>query len=89
MTEIAEAAELANYRQWDKLEGVLWGKFDHMKDTAITLTDNKRYTKVNEYKALLDEEENGIEYIEKLIDYEEDYKSYNLYLYWDGPETFY
>ena len=56
---------------------------------AVTPTDNKRYTKVDEYEALLDEEENGIEYKEKLIDYDEDYESYNPYLDWDGSEIFY
>ena len=60
-----------------------------MKDTAVTLTDNKRYTKVDKYEALLDEEENGIKYKEKLIDYDEDYKSYDLYLDWDWSEIFY
>ena len=60
-----------------------------MKDTAVTLTDNKRYTKVDKYEALLTEEENGIKYIERLIDYDEDYKSYDPYLDWDEPETFY
>ena len=89
MTEIAEADGLANYRWWDELEGVLWTRFNHMEDIAVTLTDNKRYTKVDEYKALLDKEENGIEYIEKLINYDEDYESYDPYLDWDGLETFY
>ncbi len=60
-----------------------------MKDIAVTPTDNKRYTKVNKYKALLTEEENGIEYEERLIDYNEDYESYNPYLDWNGLETFY
>jgi len=64
-----------------------------MKDIAVILTDNKRYTKVNEYEALLvEEEENGIKnvkYKERLIDYNEDYESYDLYLEWDGSETFY
>ena len=87
--EIAEAAELANYRQWDEPEEVQWEKFDHMNDTAVTSIDNKRYTKVDEYEALLVEEKNNIEYEEKLIDYDEDYKSYDPYLDWDGPETFY
>ena len=89
MTTMDEAAELANYRWWDEPEGVLWGRFNHMEDTAVTPTDNKRYTKVDEYEALLDEEENGIEYEERLIDYNEDYESYDPYLDWDGPETFY
>ncbi len=60
-----------------------------MEDTAVTFTDNKRYTKVDEYEALLDEEENSIEYEEKLIDYDEDYESYDLYLDWNRPEVFY
>jgi len=54
-----------------------------MNDTAVTPTDNKRYTKVDKYEALLVEEENGIEsikYKERLIDYDKDYESYNLYL---------
>src|SRR6266511_2074044 len=66
MTEMAKAATLANYRWWDEPEGVLWTRFNYMKDTAVTPTDNKRYTKVDEYEALLDEEENGIEYEERL-----------------------
>ncbi len=89
MTEIAEAAKLANYRCWDESEGVPWGRFNHVEDTAVIPTDNKRYTKVNEYEALLDEEKNGIKYEEKLIDYDEDYESYDPYLDWDGSETFY
>ncbi len=60
-----------------------------MEDMAVTPTDNKRYTKVNEYEALLDEKENGIKYEEKLIDYDEDYESYDLYLNLDRPETSY
>ncbi len=60
-----------------------------MKDTAVTPTNNKRYIKVDEYEALLDEKENGIKYEEKLIDYDEDYESYDSYLDWNGPETFY
>src|SRR6266540_815838 len=89
MIEMAEAAELANYRWRDEPKGVQWGRFDHIKDTAVTLTDNKRYTKVDKYEALLAEEENSIEYIEKLIDYDKDYESYDPYLDWDGSETFY
>jgi len=64
-----------------------------MKDTAIISTDNKRYTKVDKYKALLAEEEENntksIEYEERLIDYDEDYERYDPYLDWDEPETFY
>ncbi len=96
---MAEAAELANYRWWDEPEGVPWTRFshtedplirfNHMEDTAVTSVDNKRYTKVDEYEALLDEEENGIKYEERLIDYDKDYESYDPYLDWDGPETFY
>ena len=89
MVEMVEEAELANYRWWDEPEGVPWGRFNYIEDTAVTSTDNKRYTKVDEYEALLDEEENGIEYEERLIDYDEDYESYDPYLDWDGPETFY
>ncbi len=54
-------------------------------------TDNKRYVKVDEYEALL-AEKNGtesIEYEKRLINYDEDYESYDLYLDWDGLETFY
>ncbi len=89
MTEMTEIAELANYRWWNEPEGVFWTRFNHMEDTAVTPTDNKRYTRVNEYEALLDEEEKGVEYIEKLIDYNEDYESYDPYLDWDGLEIFY
>src|SRR6266540_4266055 len=77
MTEMVEVAELANYRWWDEPKGVSWTRFNHMEDTAVTPTDNKRYTKVDEYEAFLDEEKNSIEYKEKLIDYDEDYESYD------------
>ncbi len=62
-----------------------------MNDTVVTFTNNKRYTKVNEYKAFLIEEDStkSIRYEEKLIEYDEDYESYDLYLEWDGSETFY
>ncbi len=60
-----------------------------MKDTAVIPTNNKRYIKVDEYKAFLNEEKNGVEYVEKLIDYDKDYESYDPYLDWDRPETFY
>ncbi len=89
MAEMAEAAELANYRWWDEPEGVLWTRFNHTEETAVTPTDNKRYIKVDEYEALLNEKENGIEYEEKLIDYDEDYESYDPYLDWNRPEIFY
>src|SRR6266542_5704382 len=36
MTEIAEEAELANYRWCDEPEGVPWTRFNHMEDTAVT-----------------------------------------------------
>ena len=62
--KMAEAVELTNYRWWDEPEGARQERFDHMKDTAVILTDNKRYIKIDEYEALLDEEENGVEYIE-------------------------
>jgi len=59
----------------------------------VSPASNKRYTKVDEYEALLvKEEENStesIKYEERLIDFDEDYKSYDPYLDWDGPETFY
>ena len=86
---MAEVAELANYRWWDETEKVQQQRFDHMNDTAVTPTDNKRYTRIDEYEALLDEEENGVEYVEKLIEYDEDYESYDPYLEWNGPEIFY
>ena len=89
MTEMAEAVELANYRWWNEPEEAKQRRFDHMNDTAVTPTDNKRYTRVKEYEAFLTEEENGIEYEERLIDYDEDYENYDPYLDWDGPETFY
>ena len=89
MMEMAKADNLANYRWWDEPEGVPWTRFNHTEETAVTPVDNKRYTKVDEYEALLDEEENGIEYKERLIDYDEDYESYDPYLDWDRPETCY
>jgi len=50
----------------------------------MIITNNKRYIKVNKYKTLLRKEnENNfnenIEYKEKLIEYEKDYKKFNLY----------
>ena len=90
--EMAEEAKLANYRWWDEPEKVQQKKFNYMNDTAITLTDNKRYIKVDEYEALLAEEKNNtesIEYEERLIDYDENYESYDLYLDWDGLEILY
>ena len=44
-------------------------------------TNNKKYTKVNEYEALLIEGDSteNIEYKEKLIDYDEDYENYDPY----------
>ena len=80
MTEMAEEAQLANYRWWDEPEGVSWARFNHMEEIAVTPTDNKRYTKVDKYEAFLMEEENGIEYEERLIDFDKDYKSYDPYL---------
>ncbi len=52
--------------------------------TIMIITNNKRYIKVNKYKTLLRKEnENNfnenIEYKEKLIEYEKDYKKFNLY----------
>ncbi len=40
-----------------------------MNNTAVTLTDNKKYTKVNEYETLLAEEDStkSIEYEKRLI----------------------
>jgi len=54
-------------------------------------TDNKRYTKINKYKALLAKEDStkSIEYEERLIDYDENYENYNPYLEWNGLETSY
>ena len=62
-----------------------------MNDTAVTPTNNKKYTKVDEYEALLVKEDSikSIEYKERLIDYDKDYESYNPYLDWNRPETFY
>ncbi len=52
-----------------------------MNDTAVIFTDNKRYIKVDEYEAFLVKEDNteSIEYKERLIDYDENYESYDLY----------
>ena len=82
MMEMAKKAELANYRWWDESEKVQQKKFNPINDTAITPTDNKKYTKVDEYKAFLTEEDStkSIEYEERLIDYDEDYESYDSYL---------
>ncbi len=60
-----------------------------MNNTAIIPTNNKRYIKVDEYEALLTEKENDIKYEERLIDYDKDYESYDLYLDWDRSEIFY
>ena len=60
-----------------------------MNDTVVTPTNNKRYTKVNEYEALLTKEENGIKYEERLIDYDKNYESYDPYLDWNRSGTFY
>ncbi len=62
-----------------------------MNNIIVIFINNKRYTKVNEYEALLVEEDNteNIKYEERLIDYDEDYKSYDLYLDWGRSETFY
>jgi len=62
-----------------------------MNDTAVTPTNNKRYTKVDEYKALFAKEDStkSIEYEERLIDYEEDYEDYDPYLDWNRPKIFY
>jgi len=84
--KMAKEAELANYRWWDEPEKVQWKKFDLINDTVVNLISNKRYIKVDKYEALLAEEN---EYEERLIDYNEDYESYDPYLDWDGPETFY
>ncbi len=53
-----------------------------MNETAVTPTDNKRYIRINEYKILLIKENSteSIEYEERLIDYDEDYESYDPYL---------
>jgi len=51
---------------------------------VVILTDNKRYTKIDEYEALLKKKKKNsiksVEYEEKLIKYNEDYESYNSYL---------
>ncbi len=81
MMEMAEKAELANYRWWDEPEKVQQKKFDPMNDIMVTFTDNKRYIKVDEYEALFTEEDNteSIKYKERLINYDEDYENYDLY----------
>ncbi len=48
------------------------------------LTNNKRYTKVNKYEALLTKENSNdliksIKYKKKLIKYEEDYEGFDSY----------
>ncbi len=88
---MVEEAELANYKWWDESEKVQWKKFDPINDTAVTSTNNKRYTKVDEYKVLFTKEDNikSVEYEEKLIEYEENYESYNPYQDWDGLKIFY
>jgi len=52
-----------------------------MNNIAVTSTDNKRYTKINEYEALFTKEDSteSVKYKERLIDYDEDYESYDLY----------
>ncbi len=62
-----------------------------MNDTVIISTNNKRYTKVDEYEVLLAEEDSteSIEYEERLIDFDKDYETYDPYLNWKGPEIFY
>ena len=55
--EMAKEAELANYRWWDESEKIQQKKFNLMNNMTVTSTDNKKYTKVNEYKALLTEED--------------------------------
>ncbi len=89
--EMAKETELANYRWWDESKRVQQKKFDSMNDIAIILTNNKRYIKVDEYEALLIEKDSteSIKYEERLIDYDEDYESYDPYLDWDRPEIFY
>ncbi len=88
---MAKEAELANYRWWDESEKVQWKKFNSINNTAVIPTDNKRYTKVDKYKALLAKENSieSIEYKKWLIDYNEDYESYDSYLNWDESEIFY
>ena len=53
-------------------------KFDYINDIVVISTDNKRYTKVDEYEAFLAEEESTgrIEYKERLIDYDNSYDPY-------------
>ena len=62
-----------------------------MNDIAVTSIDNKRYTKVDEYEALLVEENSteSIEYKKRLIDYNKEYESYDLYLNWNRSRTSY
>ncbi len=84
--EMAEEAELANYRWWDEPEKVQWKKFNPMNNTIVTPTDNKRYIRIDEYEALLTEEDNtkSIKYEERLIDYDKNYESYD-YRCWTKP----
>ncbi len=65
-----------------------------MNDMVITLTNNKRYIKVNKYEALFAEKDSNkstesIEYEERLIEYEKDYETYDLYQNWDRLEISY
>ncbi len=62
-----------------------------MNDIAVIPTNNKRYTKVDEYEVLLTEEDSAenIKYKERLIDYEENYEDYDPYLDWHESEIFY
>jgi len=55
-----------------------------MNNTAVIFTDNKRYTKVDKYEALLIEKDSNnstesIEYKERLIKYKKDYERFDLY----------
>ncbi len=52
-----------------------------MNDTVVIFTNNKKYIKINEYEVLLVEKDSikSIEYKKRLIDYDEDYKSYDPY----------
>ncbi len=52
-----------------------------MNDTVVTSTNNKKYIKIDEYKALFIKEKSNenVEYKKRLIDYDKNYESYDLY----------
>ncbi len=65
-----------------------------MTDIMVTSIDNKRYIKIDEYEAFLTKKNSNnstesIEYKERLIEYEKDYKGFNSYQNWNRLEIFY